>query len=429
MKTRTLDVAPLRSEVSEMIEPEIIRQIREFADRGWGSKRIATELGVARNTVRRYLRGKADAEVQVRPTRRCLDEDGRAEAKQLFTSLAEGNAVVVAHELANRGVAVSARTVQRVVADLRREQRAADVASVRYETAPGYQMQIDFGQKQVRIAGVLVRVHLLVAVLSHSRRLFVKAFLSERQDDWREGIAEAFRRFGGVPRTLLGDNARALVLGREHVAGTVVFHPGYLAFCRDWDVTPRACRPYRARTKGKTESGVKYVKRNGLAGREFASFAVLETHLVAWMAEADQRIHGTTHEAPLLRFDREERQALRPLPSLPLPVREQRLQRRVAHDALVDVDTVRYSVPHRLVRDTVEVVVGEREVRIFRGTELVAQHERSVEPYARVIDAKHYDGLWRRPAAPPHAEAPPSPLEAMGRSLTDYAAAIGEVVS
>jgi transposase len=411
-----------------MIEPEIIRQIRELADRRWGSKRIALALGVARNTVRRYLRGEANAEVQVRPTRRCLDEDGRAEAKQLFTGLAEGNAVVVANELVHRGVRVSARTVQRVVADLRREQRATEVASVRYETAPGYQMQIDFGQKQVRIADVDVRVHLLVAVLSHSRRLFVKAFLSERQDDWREGISEAFRRFGGVTRTLLGDNARALVLSRDRVAGTVVFHPGYLAFCRDWDVTPRACRPYRARTKGKTESGVKYVKRNGLAGREFASFAALEAHLVAWMAEADQRIHGTTHEAPLLRFDREERQALRPLPSMPLPVREQRLQRRVAHDALVDVNTVRYSVPHKLVRETVEVVVGEREVRIFRGNELVARHERSVEPYARIIDPRHYDGLWRKPAAQTHAEAPPSPLEAMGRRLADYAVAIGEVV-
>lgn len=96
------------------------------------------------------------------------------------------------------------------------------------------------------------------------------------------------------------------MLGRDRVASTVVFHPGDLAFCRDWDITPRACRPYRARTKGKTESGVKYVKRNGLAGREFASFVALETHLVAWMAEADQRIHGTTHEAPLLCFDREE---------------------------------------------------------------------------------------------------------------------------
>lgn len=429
MENRDLDVAPLRSEVLKMIEPDIIRQIRELAGRGWGSKRIAAELGVARNTVRRYLRGGAAAEAQIRPARRCLDEDGRAEAKQLFTGLAEGNAVVIAGELANRGISVSPRTVQRIVADLRREERAADVASVRFETAPGYQMQIDFGQKQVRIAGTFVRVHLLVAVLSHSRRLFVKAFLSERQDDWREGIAEAFRHFGGVTRTLLGDNARSLVLGRERETGTVTFHPAYFAFCRDWDVIPRACGPYRARTKGKTESGVKYVKRNELAGREFESFAALEGHLVRWMAEADQRIHGTTHEAPLVRFERDERHALRPLPSRPVPVREQRLRRRVANDALVDVDTVRYSVPHRLVRDTVDVVVGEREVRIYRGTELVARYERSFEPHARVTDPSHFDGLWRRPAAPTQPEAPLSAPEAMGRSLSDYAAVIGEVVS
>lgn len=104
-----------------------------------------------------------------------------------------------------------------------------------------------------------------MAALSYSRRLFVKAFLNERGDDWREGIAVAFTQFGGVPRTVLGDNARALVRGRDRATGTVSFHPTYLAFCRDWDVQPRACAPYRARTKGKTEAGVKCVKRNATA--------------------------------------------------------------------------------------------------------------------------------------------------------------------
>ena len=128
-----------------------------------------------------------------------------------------------------------------------------------------------------------------------------------------------------------------------------------MEFCKDWDITPKACGPYRARTKGKTESGVKYVKRNALAGRDFESFAALEKHLVEWMAEADARVHGTTHERPLDRFEREEKAALRPLPGRPLPRRQQRLKRKVANDALVDVDTVRYSVPHRLVRESVEV--------------------------------------------------------------------------
>ena len=116
---------------------------------------------------------------------------------------------------------VTARTIERAVADLRRVQRAAVLATVRVETVPGEQLQIDFGQKRIAIADVAVRVFLLVAVLSYSRRLFVKAFLNERGDDWREGIAAAFRRFGGVPRVLLGDNARALVVGRDRATGTV----------------------------------------------------------------------------------------------------------------------------------------------------------------------------------------------------------------
>jgi hypothetical protein len=139
------------------------------------------------------------------------------------------------------------------------------------------------------------------------------------------------------------------------------------------------------------------------------------------MRTADQRIHGTTHEAPSSRFEREERQALRPLPVRALPRREQRLRRRVAHDAFVDVDTVRYSVPHRLIRDHVDVVIEEQMVRIFHGTTVVATHARSVEPFARVVDPVHFAGLWRSPAVPLEATAS---LAALGRDLADYAAVV-----
>jgi transposase len=197
-------------------------------------------LAIARNTVRRYQRG-AVAGVQIRPSARRLSVEDQATAQALFQREAEGNAVVVQQLLAERGCAVSVRTVQRAVAPVRHAQRAAAVATVRVETAPGAQMHVDFGEKRVEIAGRVVTVFLLVAVLSYSRRVFVQAFLRERQDDWREGIAAAFRYFGGVVLTVLGDNARALVVGRDRATGTVWFHPAYLTFCRDWDVQPRAC--------------------------------------------------------------------------------------------------------------------------------------------------------------------------------------------
>ena len=333
--------------------------------------------------------------------------------------------MVVQELLAAQGKKAGIRTVQRAVEQHRCEKRAAEVASVRFETAPGEQMQIDFGEKWVSIAGERVKVHLLAAVLGYSRRIYVRAFLSERQDDWFEGIAGAFRHFGGVTRTLLGDNPRALVSKTDWEAGTVTFNPRYLGFCRDWDVTPKACRPFRARTKGKVESGVKYVKRKALAGRKFETFAALEAHLAEWMLRVDERVHGTTNEVPAVRFAQQEAAALRPLPALPVPVRERRLRRKVANDALVDVDTVRYSVPHQLVTESVEVAVGPLEVRVFWGSKLVATHARSTEPHAIVKDPAHYAGLLRRPDAVPATAPADDALRALGRSLDEYAEVLG----
>lgn len=417
------DVLVSPTEEVPVIEGEVVTAIRTLADRGVGKKTIAREVGIALNTVRRYLRQPIEPGRQVRPAGRRLTDARREEARALYVGPAEGNAVVVQRLIADRGLTVSVRTVERAVADIRRARRVTQLATVRVETAPGDQLQIDFGQKRLQIAGVRVRIFLLVAVLSYSRRLFVKAFLNERGADWREGIAAALTHFGGIPRTLLGDNARPLVRARDRATGTVIFHPAYLAFCRDWDVQPRACAPYRARTKGKTEAGVKYVKRNALADQAFDSFAALEQHLAEWMAVADQRRHGTTREAPIVRFERDERVLLRPLPARVLPRREQRLRRRVALDALIDVDTVRYSVPHRLVRDHVDVVIADQMLQVFHGSALVATHARSTEPFARVVDPAHFEGLWRRPAVVTDDVAPSS-LALLGRDLTEYAAIV-----
>lgn len=408
------------AEVS-MIEPEVVVQIRTLSGLGWGTRRIAGELEICRKAVKRYLRGAAAGE-QVRPNARSLDVAGAELAQRLFVDVAEGNAVVVKDLLAEKGYEVGERTVQRAVSSVRREQRAADVATIRFETEAGEQMQIDFGQKKVRIGGRDVVVHLMAAVLGYSRRIFVMAFLAERAEDWREGIAKAFVHFGGVTRTLLVDNTRCLVTRRDVETMSLVLHPGLVELCKDFGCVVRACAPYRARTKGKIENGVKYVKRNGLAGREFASFAELEAHLSSWMSRVDGRVHGTTNEPPIVRFEK-ERSLLRPLPSPSIRVRERRLTRRVSNDAFVDVDTVRYSVPHKLVRAGVEVDVGEQIVRIFHGPVLVAEHARSKEPHARVVDKAHHAGLWRPQATPPTGDA----LVSMGRSLDDYAAAVGGV--
>jgi len=405
-----------------MLDPEIVTTLRALRALGWGIKRIARELGVARNSVRRYLREGAAAETQTRPGAWTLDTEQQTLACTLLDGPAAGNGVVVKRLLAEQDVDVPLRTLQRVLAPHRQEQRAAELATVRFETAPGHQTQIDFGEKWVSIAGARTKVHFFVAVLGYSRRIFVRASLSQRQDDWREGLAGAFRTFGGVTHKILIDRAGALVVGEDREAGTARVHPAFAAFCRDWGVEVAACRPYRARTKGKTESGVGYVKRNAIAGIAFTSFAALEAHLARWMTEADQRVHGTTHEPPIDRFERDERAALRPLPSPAMPVRERRITRRVATDCHVDVDTIRYSVPHALVKRTVEVLVGDDAVVIFHGGREVARHRRHSEPHQRVSEPHHFEGIFRR-----RDDATAVASSPIARSLDVYAEAAGGV--
>jgi transposase len=408
-------------EDTRMLDPEVVDRIRELSGQGLGSKRIARQLGISRNSVRRYLAG-ATVGLQQRPAARRLDDDTLREVHDLFGTVAEGNAVVIQQELAGRGIHVELRTLQRAVATLRQEGRAEALATVRFETSPGQQMQIDFGEKVVRIAGRPVKVYLMTAVLGYSRRLYCRAFLAQRQDDWLEGLDGAFRHFGGLTEHVLCDNASPLVTSHDRQSGEVVWNPGFEAFCRDRGLTAKACRPRRARTKGKIERGVGYVKHNALAGRSFGSFAGLEHHLATWQVEvADRRIHGTTRERPAVRFERDERSALLPLPTRPLPVRTRRLKRRVSTDCFVDIDTIRYGVPYRHVRETVEAVVKEGEVEIWlRGT-CIAKHARCHEPHALVRNPAHFEGLFRRIATSQDSGTPTPAANPVCRPLSIYA--------
>ena len=137
------------------------------------------------------------------------------------------------------------------------------------------------------------------------------------------------------------DNARALI--SEHSAERVVLHPAFRSYCEDRGLAVRACRPYRAQTKGKVESGVTYVKRNGIAGREFESLYALQRHLEQWMERADLRVHGTTHRRPIDLFHEAEAAALQPPHDTRLAVTTQRLRRVVANDCFFDLDTTRVS--------------------------------------------------------------------------------------
>ncbi len=398
---------------------EVAAMLR-LAKLGWGAKRIGRELGVSRNTVKRYLRQGGWAPY-------ANGQRGRALAglevwlKERFHRH-RGNADVIRQELlAEHGVKVSLRTVERAVVPLRQALLAEAKATVRYETAPGEQMQIDFGTTSVVIGGEQVRVRLFVATLGYSRRLYVEAFEHERQSAWLSGLEGAFRHFGGVTAEVLVDNAKALVSKHDRQTRKVEFNERFLAFSAYWGFVPRACAPYRARTKGKDESGVRYVKRNAIAGRMFDSWEALAAHLLWWMREvADQRIHGTTFEPPAVRFE-QERAQLKPVDGkVPFaPVRA--LKRQVNNESCVEVDTNHYSVPWRLLRQEVIVEVENGSVRVLHGGQIVACHVECLERHKSVIERSHLEGIVG--AGRREAEVVPPP--ALLRSLDIYEQAVG----
>ncbi|MGY0835785.1 IS21 family transposase, partial [Azospirillum argentinense] len=216
-----------------MKAPDDVSAMLKLKALGWGVKRISAELGCSKHTVKRWL-GLGAWRPCASPSRsKRLDDHGDWLAERFRRHA--GNADVIRQELAReKGIAVSLRTVERAVAPLRRELVAQARATVRFETRPGEQMQIDFGVRRVEIGGAATAVFLFVATLGFSRRLHVRAYGHEKQDSWFDGLESAFRTFGGVPEEVLLDNARALILHHDAASREVVLHPRLHAFARHW---------------------------------------------------------------------------------------------------------------------------------------------------------------------------------------------------
>jgi len=381
-----------------MLQEDVVREVLARLSRGEHVKTIARELGVDKKTIKRWRRR---GEWRPRATA------ARPKAIDAYRPFLEGrgpevgwNGRVLHRELRTQGFTGGYQMVQRACQPLRTTRRWAALATVRFETGPGEQAQIDFGQLRVWIADVATPVHFFVFTLGFSRRAVAYAYRDERLDTLLDGHERALRHFGGVPLSCLYDNPRTITLGRS--AGQVLWHPRFEDFARYYGFTPRACQPYRPRTKGKVESGVKYVKRNALAGRRFPHWAALETWLAEWaVTVADVREHGTTHERPIDRFARE---TLTPLAGQPPYHYEAPRRRIVATDALVAIAAGRYSVPVRYVGQTVAVRETATHYVILAGDTCIAQHAKAGR-HAVVMEPAHYQGLLR-PGAAPLTDAP-----------------------
>jgi transposase len=395
--------APTPGREEPMIREALWQEIhRLFTVERWSKAVIAQTLEVDRKTVRTCL-----AQAVWTPYQRSRQPDTLLTAHRAFLEQrapAVGySAQVLYQELTQQhGYTGSYQTVKRFVRPLRDAQALAARASVRFETPPGLQSQIDWGQALVPFrSGRAVR-HFFVLTLGYSRRSFYLPCRNEQLHTFLDAHECAFEYFGGHTTEHLYDRPRTVCRSGE--SGTL-WHPTFRAFAQYWGFDPRLCRPYRAQTKGKVESGVKYVKRNFLVGREFVDDVHLGEDLCGWMATtADQRIHGTTHERPIDRFAAERAHLLATAhhPAFRL---EATVPRVVATDFLVSLDTNRYSVPFRLIGRTVEVQRREGRIVIRYQGQVVADHPQLPGHHQLRVVPEHGPGAVARTTRQPHLHA------------------------
>jgi transposase len=304
------------------------------------------------------------------------------------------NARVLIRELRERGYTGS----YTILTDWVRPQRtsARAVAVRRFETPPGKQAQVDWGHLgSIEIDGREQRLWGFTFTLGYSRTMMAEAALDQKLGTLLRMHEEAFRQLGGVPEEILYDRMKTVWLGTDE-RGEIVWHPVFLDFARYWGFTPRLCRPYRAQTKGKVESGVKYIRRNflcGLQGREPGSLADLNGQLRAWVWEvANRRVHGTTHQEVAANWDADQF-ALQPIAGRPPYSYVDDELRKVARDAYVSWQSNRYSVPWAYAGRQVWVRDRDGSVEVHWGGERIACHPQASGRHHVLTRAEHHRGI------------------------------------
>jgi len=389
--------------------------------RGWSKRRIARQLGVDRGTVCRHIQaGKPGDAAECAAEVNAAQQSKAASRSEVTTGFLAGSdskaatpdKVTTGSEAPAKAVALGGRSLcepfreivgakldaglsaQRIHQDLaaehgftggyesvkrmvRRLSAGQELPFRRMECAPGAEAQIDFGRgaRIVDGAGKRRSSHVLRLGLSHSRKGYSESVLRQTTDDFLGCVENAFWEWGGVPRTLVVDNLKAAVTQPDWYDPEL--NPKIAAFCTHYGTVMLPTKSYTPRHKGKIESGIKYVKNNGLKSRTFESLAAQNAHLAHWESHvADLRIHGTTKKQVRHVFETIERPALLPLPAERFPNFHE-AQRVVHRDGHVEVAKAYYSVPPEYVGRTVWVRWDSRIVRVFNDRfEQLAIHTR-----------------------------------------------------
>jgi transposase len=353
---------------------------------------IARRTGHARKTIRKVINGPLDVQRKARRRReRKIDpyvpylreriEAGVLNARKLY------------HEIRDLGYP-GRETLVRSFVQPYRQQRQSE---------PGAQAQVDWAHfGYIKHQGKRRRLYAFVMTLGWSRAMYLEFTVSADMAWWLRCHLHAFHYLNGVTREILHDNLKTAVITHSS-DGRIRWNPRYLDFADYYGFTPRACRPYRAQTKGKVESGVRYVRGNFWLGLRFTDLADLNRQALRWLnGIANVRIHGTTGCVPFQRLPDEGLVSIQDKPDYDTSLT---VYRRCSRDCLISYEGNLYSVPAQYATERLMVRVregGELSVLNQQG-EIIAWHPLAVGSNQRIIVAEHYKGLHlntRTPAKP-----------------------------
>jgi transposase len=381
---------PVHRRGAEVLNVEERFMIREMHRKGLSISEIARQTGHDRKTVRKVINGSLEpAPKERRRRKRKIDPY----VPYLLQRIAVGvlNARKLYQEIKALGYEGKESQVRSLVQPYR--PRRQSVATVRYETEPGEQAQVDWASFGFIVhQGKRRRLYAFVMTLGWSRAMYVEFTVSTDMTTWLRCHVHAFEYFGGVPEVILHDNLKTAVVERSSEGG-VRWQARYLDFAEYYGFVPRACQPYRAQTKGKVESGIAYLRGNFWVGLEYVDLADLNRQATEWLNTiANVRIHGTTGEVP---FKRLAEEGLAPIYDKPDYDTSLVVHRRCSRDCLISYQGNYYSAPADYAgeRMMVKVTEGGELFVINEYGEIVASHSLAAGSNQRVVIAEHHANI------------------------------------
>jgi len=373
-----------------MISKEVFMDIIAMHRNGYSIRKIAKLTGIHRRTVKRHLESNSFPAYK-KEKRKLSILEPYTQIIRDYLEQDDYQATWIYDRLKRMGYPGSYDTVKTYVRAIK-EQKTR-LAYARFETEPGLQAQVDWGDFQVQEPnGKTLTLYAFVMLLGYSRAMYVELVERCTLETFLDCHIHAFHFLQGVPAEILYDNMKNVVLGREN--GKTVFNVEFLHFAHHYGFQPQACPPYSPWVKGKVERPMDYIRERFWRGYSFYSLPQANRDMIAWLEEtANQRIHGT-HRQPILCRWQEEIPCLGKLPLADYDT-SLKVFRKVYKDCQLSYNGNRYKVPYQVIGKKVMLKVKGQTIRIYHDQDLLASYQEPPGKGQVIGDPGIYEQLKR----------------------------------